>query len=99
MLAGWLLAGSTAGHAFSAALAVLIIACPCALGMATPAALMVACGRGAQLGIFIKRYEALESSRTVDTVVLDKTGTLSTGMMTVTGILPVAGVSRKDQLA
>ncbi len=54
---------------------------------------------GAQLGIFIKRYEALESSRTVDTVVLDKTGTLSTGMMTVTGILPAAGVSRKDQMA
>jgi P-type Cu+ transporter len=97
-LAGWLLAGSTAEHAFSAALAVLIIACPCALGLATPAALMVACGRGAQLGIFIKRYEALESSRAVDTVVLDKTGTVSTGMMAVTGILPAAGVSREDLL-
>ena len=97
-LGGWLLAGSTAEHAFSAALAVLIIACPCALGLATPAALMVACGRGAQLGIFIKRYEALESSRDVDTVVLDKTGTVSTGMMAVTGILPAAGVSREDLL-
>jgi P-type Cu+ transporter len=97
-LAGWLLAGSTAEHAFSAALAVLIIACPCALGLATPAALMVACGRGAQLGIFIKRYEALESSRAVDTVLLDKTGTVSTGMMAVTGILPAAGVSREDLL-
>ena len=64
-LAGWLLAGSLAEEAFSAALAVLIVACPCALGLATPAALMVACGRGAQLGIFIKRYEALESSRAV----------------------------------
>jgi len=97
-LAGWLLAGSTAEHAFSAALAVLIIACPCALGLATPAALMVACGRGAQLGIFIKRYEALESSRAVDTVVLDKTGTVTTGVMSVTGILPAAGVSREDLL-
>ena len=94
-LAGWLAAGSTAEDAFSAALAVLIIACPCALGLATPAALMVACGRGAQLGIFIKRYEALESSRAVDTVLLDKTGTVTTGVMAVTGIQPVAGVSRE----
>jgi P-type Cu+ transporter len=97
-LAGWLLAGSPAAHAFSAALAVLIIACPCALGLATPAALMVACGRGAQLGIFIKRYEALESSRAVDTVVLDKTGTVTTGVMAVTGILASAGASREDLL-
>ena len=97
-LGGWLLAGSTAGQAFSAALAVLIIACPCALGLATPAALMVACGRGAQIGIFIKRYEALESSRAVDTVVLDKTGTVTTGVMAVTGVEPAAGVSRDDLL-
>jgi len=97
-LAGWLLSGSSAEHAFSAALAVLIIACPCALGLATPAALMVACGRGAQLGIFIKRYEALESSRAVDTVVLDKTGTVSTGVMTVTDVVPTTGVSREDLL-
>ena len=63
----------------------LIIACPCALGLATPAALVVASGRGAQLGIFIKGYQALESSRAIDTVVLDKTGTVTTGQMTVTG--------------
>ena len=87
-LAGWLLAGSPAGHAVSAALAVLIIACPCALGLATPAALVVASGRGAQLGIFIKGYQALESSRAIDTVVLDKTGTVTTGQMTVTAVQP-----------
>jgi cation-transporting P-type ATPase A/B/Cu+-exporting ATPase len=97
-LAGWLAAGSPAGHAFSAALAVLIIACPCALGLATPAALVVASGRGAQLGIFIKGYQALESSRAIDTVVLDKTGTVTTGQMTVTGVLTVPGVSRGDLL-
>jgi cation-transporting P-type ATPase A/B/Cu+-exporting ATPase len=97
-LAGWLLAGSSASHAFSAALAVLIIACPCALGLATPAALVVASGRGAQLGIFIKGYRALESSRAIDTVVLDKTGTVTTGQMTVTGVLAVSGVSRADLL-
>ena len=97
-LAGWLLAGSTAEHAFSAALAVLIIACPCTLGLATPAALVVASGRGAQLGIFIKGYQALESSRSIDTVVLDKTGTVTTGQMTVTGVHLVPGTSRGDLL-
>ena len=94
-LAGWLLAGSPVERAFSAALAVLIIACPCALGLATPAALMVACGRGAQLGIFIKRYEALEASRAVDTVLLDKTGTVTTGGMAVTNVLAADGVHRE----
>jgi cation-transporting P-type ATPase A/B/Cu+-exporting ATPase len=93
-LAGWLLAGVPAGRAFSAALAVLIIACPCALGLATPAALVVACGRGAQLGIFIKGYQALEASRSVDTVLLDKTGTLTTGVMTVATVQPAAGTGR-----
>jgi P-type Cu+ transporter len=93
-LAGWLAAGSPAEPAFSAALAVLIIACPCALGLATPAALVVACGRGAQLGIFIKGYQALEASRSVDTVVLDKTGTVTTGVMAVTGAQPAPGTGR-----
>ena len=97
-LAGWLLAGSPAGHAVSAALAVLIIACPCALGLATPAALVVASGRGAQLGIFIKGYQALESSRAIDTVVLDKTGTVTTGQMTVAAVQTVPGTSRTDLL-
>ena len=76
----------------------LIIACPCALGLATPAALVVASGRGAQLGIFIKGYQALESSRAIDTVVLDKTGTVTTGQMTVTAVQPVPGTSRTDLL-
>ena len=97
-LAGWLAAGSTGQQAFSAALAVLIVACPCALGLATPAALAVASGRGAQLGIFIKGHQALESSRTVDTVVLDKTGTVTRGVMAVTGVAPAAGTSRAGLL-
>ncbi len=97
-LAGWLAAGAAAEHAFSAALAVLIIACPCALGLATPAALVVACGRGAQLGIFIKGHAALEASRAVDTVVLDKTGTVTTGLMTATDVLAAPGTSRTQLL-
>jgi len=97
-LAGWLLAGSAAGHAFSAALAVLIIACPCALGLATPAALVAASGRGAQLGIFIKSYQALELSRSVDTVVLDKTGTVTTGRMSLAGVETMPGTDRAELL-
>ncbi len=94
-LAGWLAAGAPAERALSAGLAVLIIACPCALGLATPAALVVACGRGAQLGIFIKGYQALEASRSVDTVLLDKTGTITSGVMSVTGVEAAPGVNRE----
>ena len=90
-LAGWLLAGAAAGQAFSAGLAVLIIACPCALGLATPAALVAACGRGAQLGIFIKGHQALESSGLIDTVVFDKTGTVTSGRMAVTALAAAPG--------
>jgi P-type Cu+ transporter len=97
-LAGWLLAGSSAEHAFSAGLAVLIIACPCALGLATPAALVAASGRGAQLGIFIKGYQALERSRSITIVVLDKTGTVTTGRMSLAGVRPADGVTRADLL-
>jgi P-type Cu+ transporter len=97
-LAGWLAAGSAPGRAAAAALAVLIVACPCALGLATPAALVVACGRGASLGIFIKGYPALESSRSVDTVVLDKTGTVTTGTMSVAGLAVAEGTSRAEFL-
>jgi Cu+-exporting ATPase len=90
-LSGWLLAGVGVDHAVSAALAVLVIACPCALGLATPTALMVASGRGAQLGIFLKGHQALDATRNVDTVVFDKTGTLTTGRLTVTSVVAASG--------
>jgi Cu+-exporting ATPase len=94
----WLGTGESANFAFTAAVAVLIIACPCALGLATPTALLVGTGRGAQLGLLIKGPEVLESTRTVDTVVLDKTGTVTTGKMSVVDLVPAAGVARQDAL-
>ena len=94
----WLGAGAGATAAFTAAVAVLIIACPCALGLATPTALLVGTGRGAQLGILIRGVEALESAKRVDTVVLDKTGTVTTGRMAVVQVIPADEMPADDLL-
>lgn len=97
-LAGWLSAGAPTEVAVSAAVAVLIIACPCALGLATPTALLVGTGRGAQLGILIKGPEVLESTRRVDTLLLDKTGTVTTGEMALMDVLAVPGTDTDEVL-
>ena len=97
-LGGWLGAGFPVSAAFTATVAVLIIACPCAMGLAAPTALLVGTGRGAQMGVLIKGPEVLESTRKVDTIVLDKTGTVTTGKMTLTDVIPAADIPRDELL-
>ncbi|MFT4052474.1 MAG: heavy metal translocating P-type ATPase [Microbacterium sp.] len=99
-LAGWLIEGGFSGEAvasgFTAAVAVLIIACPCALGLATPIAILVGTGRGAQLGVLITGPEALESAERIEVIVLDKTGTVTSGAMAVTSVTPAGGADADD---
>lgn len=97
-LGAWLGAGFPVAAAFTAAVAVLVVACPCALGLATPTALLVGTGRGAQMGILIKGPEVLESTRRIDTVVLDKTGTVTSGRMTLSEVITESGVDRAELL-
>ena len=97
-LFGWLIVDGDTAKAFTAAVAVLIIACPCALGLATPTALMVGSGRAAQMGVVIKGVDVLQSTRRIDTVVFDKTGTITTGVMQMLDIVCVEGVDRAEAL-
>lgn len=98
-LVGWLLLGGTWEQAFTAAVAVLIIACPCALGLATPTAIMVGTGRGAELGVLIRSASTLEASQSISTIILDKTGTLTTGTMTLAQLDAVGPYTREQVLA
>ncbi|GIZ97107.1 cation-transporting P-type ATPase A [Tsukamurella sp. TY48] len=95
---GWLVFGGSIDNAVKAAIAVLVIACPCALGLATPVAFMVASGRGAQLGVYVRGHQALEATETIDTVVFDKTGTVTTGLLEVTGVTAAPGFSDDEVL-
>jgi P-type Cu+ transporter len=97
-LGGWLLAGASAADAFTAAVSVLIIACPCALGLATPTALLVGTGRGAQLGVLIKGPQILEQTRRIDTILLDKTGTVTEGKLELAEVALLNGATRADVL-
>src|SRR6185312_1445885 len=96
--AGWLAFGAGASAALTAGIAVLIIACPCALGLATPMALMVGTGRGAELGVLIKGPEVLEQTRRIDTIVLDKTGTVTEGKLELVDVTPLDGARREEVL-
>lgn len=97
-LAGWLLAGGSVQAAFTAAVAVLVVACPCALGLATPTAILVGSGRASQLGILIKNAEILEQTRSIDTMLLDKTGTVTTGIMSLESVAVAPGAGGSPEV-